>query len=194
MHRKLLYSLPKSCFSKSLSSVAWSIYLTIYCLFNTVNLACLNAEENSGERKAIEKHIVTFVPPQGWRYADKKILPDHVQVMVVGKGKSAYPPSINLATEEYSGTLDGYLKIVKKINDVPGSNWSVVGTITTKAGEANLSQVESLTEWGEVKMMHTILNKDGVIYIMTASALKSEFPFFYKEFFASMHSLQIEGK
>jgi hypothetical protein len=38
-------------------------------------------------------------------------------------------------------------------------------------------------------MMHVMLKKNGVMHILTAAALKSEFPKFYKEIFASMRSL-----
>lgn len=166
----------------------------LYSLLATFAFAGDLTEAPSEIKGIPAEHLATFMPPQSWRFADSKILPAHVHVMVIGKGNEAYPPSINLATEEYEGTLESYLEIVRKINDVPDSQWKSLGTIMTKAGEANLSQVETLSEWGEVKMMHTILTKDSVVYIMTASALKSEFPLFYKEFFASMRSLSIEGK
>jgi hypothetical protein len=39
--------------------------------------------------------------------------------------------------------------------------------------------------------MHVILLKNGTIYIMTASALKSEFSLYYQDFFKSMRSLRI---
>jgi hypothetical protein len=47
------------------------------------------------------------------------------------------------------------------------------------------------TQWGRVKMMHVILLKKGVIYILTAAALLEEFPKFYKDFFNSLRSLRV---
>jgi len=137
---------------------------------------------------------VLFVPPKNWQIADGKELPDHVQFMVVGKGKYNFPPSINLSTEEYAGTLKDYLAIVKEINSSQGSEWKNLGMIKTEAGSASLSQADAMTEWGQVRMMHVILLKDGIIYILTAAALKKEFPSLYQTFFKSLKSLKINSK
>lgn len=134
---------------------------------------------------------VMFVPPQGWRYAEDKDLPRTVQVMVIGKGNGNFPPSINLATEKYPGTLKQYLKIVKSINDAKGSEWKDLGTIRTEAGDASLSQVDQKNQWGNVRMMHVMLIRNGTVYILTAAALKDEFPTYYKDFFNSLRSLRI---
>lgn len=152
------------------------------------------------EEKAIQEHFselahdpgaVIFTPPQGWFLADPKALPPTVKVMVVGKGSSDYPPSINLSTEKFSGTLKQYLKIVKSLNESRGDEWKDLGTIRTEAGDASLSQVDTKSKWGTERLMHVILEKNGTVYILTAAALKNEFPKYYKEFFNSMRSLRI---
>ena len=130
-----------------------------------------------------EPGAVLFTPPKNWQIADEKQLPDHVRFMVVGKGKYEFPPSINLSTEEYNGSLQDYLAIVKEINSSQGAEWKNLGTIKTEAGAASLSQADALTEWGPIRMMHVILLKNGTIYILTAAALKKEFPNFYQTFF-----------
>lgn len=132
-----------------------------------------------------------FIPPDGWRFADAKSLPPHVHVMVVGKGKGSFPPSINLGTEAFSGTLKEYLKVVKAINDNHGAEWRDLGSIPTESGEASLSQVDSKTEWGDIRMMHVILLKSGIVYILTVAALKDEFSSYYSDFFKSMKSLEV---
>lgn len=165
-------------------------------------LAPLTAATNIplNEEKAIQEHFlelaqdpgaVIFTPPQGWYLADPKALPPSVKVMVVGKGTSEYPPSLNLSTEKFSGTLKHYLKIVKALNESKGDEWKDLGTIRTEAGDASLSQVDTKSKWGTERLMHVILEKNGTIYILTAAALKNEFPKYYKEFFNSMRSLQI---
>ena len=134
---------------------------------------------------------VLFNPPKNWQIADEKSLPDHVLFMVVGKGKYEFPPSINLSTEEFKGSLQEYLAIVKEINSSQGAEWKNLGTIKTEAGDASLSQADTLTEWGPVRMMHVILLKNERIYILTAAALKKEFPSLYQTFFKSLKSLNI---
>lgn len=140
---------------------------------------------------SLEPGAVVFTPPQGWVLADPQALPPNVSVMVVGKGTHEYPPSLNLATEQYSGSLKQYLKIVKSINESKGDEWKDLGTIRTEAGDASLSQVDLKSKWGYERLMHLILVKNGTAYILTAAALKDEFPKFYKDFFNAMKSLRI---
>lgn len=142
------------------------------------------------EAKQSPTVTVQFTPPTGWRYSDPKALPERVHVMVVGKGLREYPPSINLGTEPFQGSLKDYLKIVKALNDVQGAEWRDLGTILTDAGEASLSQLDSKSEWGDVRMMHVIFIREGMVYILTATSLKEEFPRYYQDFFRSMRSLR----
>lgn len=133
---------------------------------------------------------VLFTPPPQWTMVEPNALPKNVKAMVIGKGKGNFPPSINLGIEKYPGTLRQYLKIIKSLNESQGTPWKDLGSIRTAAGEASLSQVDTATEWGEIRMMHVILNKDGMIYMLTAAAKKDEFPQYYKLFFESMQSLR----
>lgn len=154
-------------------------------------------QQNNPPQSSVPSSVVTeapkgtilFSPPLGWHFADAKDLPKSVKVMVVGKGSREFPPSINLGMEEFSGTLKQYLKRIKEINDSHGNVWKDLGTIQVQAGNASLSQVDSKTKWGEVRMMHVILLRDNVIYIMTAASSKDDFPKFYKDFFAAFRSL-----
>lgn len=135
--------------------------------------------------------IVLFTPPPGWRLAEADSLPAHVRVMVVGSGPSSFPPSMNLSSEPYKGTLKQYLKTVKNLNSAQGYEWKDLGSIKTAAGNASLSQVDTKSQWGDIRLMHVILIKNGHAYILTASALKDEFSIFYQAFFAAMRSLRV---
>lgn len=146
--------------------------------------------ENTYIQTAQQPGAVTFNPPDSWHLADPQALPSSVKIMVVGQSSTDFPPSINLGTEKFSGTLKDYLKMIKSINASQGSDWKDLGSIRTQAGTASLSQVDAKTEWGEVRMMHVILMKEGTAYILTAAALKDEFSKYYKDFFKSMRSLR----
>lgn len=154
------------------------------------NTQQLKSIQQTSSDKAAGNEVVMFTPPAGWRNADVGALPEHVKVMVVGKGSSEFPPSITLGTEDYKGSLKQYLKRIKEINSSQGFEWKDLGTVRTEAGNASLSQVDKRTEWGDVRMMHVIMTKNGVVYILTAASLKEEFPKFYKDFFNSMRSLR----
>lgn len=142
-------------------------------------------------RFAFPEEIALFTPPAKWHFTKADSLPTHVKVMVVGTGPSAFPPSMNLSSEPFKGTLRQYLNVIKRMNSDQGYEWKDLGSIQTEAGNANLSQVDTKTQWGDVRLMHVILKKNENIYILTASALKEEFPIFYKNFFAAMRSLKI---
>lgn len=151
--------------------------LAILCIFGC------SAEE-------MPQKSLVFTPPQGWFLADEKELPESVKVMVLGKGKSEYPPSINLGLEPYEGSLKSYLKIVKEINRSQHADWQDLGKIQTQAGPASLSQVDMRTEWGQVRLMHVIFVHEKVAYIMTAAAKREEFPEYHQTFFKAMKSLR----
>ncbi len=156
-----------------------------------LSLCCVAAFVNADPVPEKVKALM-FTPPEGWGYADPGKLPPSVKVMVLGKSGGRFPPSINLGTEPYTGTLKEYLRIVKAINDSQNSEWKSLGSIHTKAGRASLSQVDMSTSWGPVRLMHVILVREGTAYIMTSAAARDEFPRFYKQFFNSMRSLRFD--
>lgn len=162
--------------------------LTIF-LLNT-HAAAAPASEPA-QKPLEEPGAIYFTPPEGWRMAEKSQLPPNVKVMVVGKGDHVFAPSINLTIEPFQGSLKQYLKLVKAINDSRGATWQDLGTIQTRAGNADLSQVDVKTEWGDTRLLHVIIVKNSNAYILTAAALKEEFPKFYKEFFTALRSLNI---
>lgn len=156
----------------------FSLFSLILCLFVHIT--------------AFAEMQASFDIPDGWHYADEKSLPKSVKLMVVGKGKKEMPPSINLGYEEFGGTLKDYLKIVKDYNTSQGDSWKDLGTIKTKAGVASLSQLDMKSQWGNLKMMHLIIKKDSVVYILTASSLKEEFSQYYPIFFKAFQSFQLK--
>ena len=137
------------------------------------------------------QQTVTFNIPKGWKQADHEKLPSVIKAMYVGAGKENFPPSLTLAVEPYSGTLKEYLKIVKNMNIQEKTEWKDLGKIKTLAGNASLSQFDEKSNWGVTRTMTTILVDDGNAYILSATALKSEFSDFYKEIFEAMLSLNI---
>ncbi|NGX57815.1 MAG: hypothetical protein K940chlam3_00711 [Chlamydiae bacterium] len=138
-----------------------------------------------------EPGALTIKPPPGWKAANSADLPPRVKMMIVGTGKRHYPPSINIGTEPYRGTIKDYLLMVKRVNESLGAEWRNLGSIKTQSGKASLSQVDMNTEWGPVRLMHVILIKNRTVYIVTAGALKEEFSFYYKDFFDSFKSIQL---
>jgi len=147
------------------------------------------------ENQTYKEDFAAFTPPQGWMTADRSQvdLPPLVKIMVVGKSSSTFPPSMNLTSSPYQGTLKQYLQIVKNRNQQSRNEWKDLGMIKTNAGNASLSQVDSKTQWGDVRQMHVILVKNETVYILTAAALKTEFSLLYQDFFKAMQSLRVSS-
>lgn len=162
-----------------------SIAIALLCFFETPAWA---------NEPVVEEKVAAllFTAPDGWLTTDSKTLPGRVKAMVVCPDNRNYPPSINLAVEQYNGSLKDYLKIVKAINESQNAEWKNLGTIHTEAGKGNLSQVEVSSNFGPVRLMHVIMVKEGYAYIMTAAALRDEFPRYYANFFKSMQSLRFD--
>jgi len=175
-------------------SVATLISFTILKAEGTAPSNTESPLQDNYQKTAHQPGAILFTPPQGWKAVDPSILTSSVKAMVIGKGAHEFPPSINLGTEAFKGTLKQYLKRIKELNKSQGSEWKDLGTVRTEAGEASLSQVDRKTQWGDVRMMHIILSKDDTIYIMTAASLKEEFPKFYKDFFNSLRSLRFNNE
>lgn len=174
-------------------AIACTVQACLCCLAYAAPLGKQSAPEQKIAEASQAPGIVMFNPPEGWRVADPKALPPSVKYMVVGNGVNDFPPSMNLGIERFKGTLPEYLATIKSINDSQGSEWKDLGTLRTQAGNASLSQVDAKTEWGEVRMMHVIILKDGSAYILTAAALKEEFSKYYKDFFKSMRTLRFNN-
>lgn len=184
-----MYSLTKRLLLFSLWHAIWmtpELFATAE-LANFPDIAATTLQKTAEESPP--QRAIAFNPPPEWLMADTKELPPSVKVMFVGHGKGAFPPSINLGMEEYHGTLKQYLKTIKAINSSQGGQLKELGPLQTPAGEGHLYQEDSSTRWGEVRMMHLILQKEGTIYMLTAAAAKEEFSTYYKRFFESMSSL-----
>jgi len=133
-----------------------------------------------------------LVPPKKWDLADPKHYSPRVQIGFIGPTKKEFPSSVNLAVESVSIELPEYVAAVRKIHEAdPNNRWRDLGPYQTSAGEGRLTEIEAKTEWGKVRLLQFILVKNRFAYIITASALKEEFPKFYTEFEKVFHSLTL---
>lgn len=174
--------------------LAHTLSTTLLTFILSCGILPLHAAEKSAQAAASDNasKAIAFSPPNGWRQAEPSMLPKNVKLMVVGEGTHEFPPSIALAIEDYKGTMKQYLKRVKEISVSKGHEWKDLGTIKSDAGVLSLSQTDSTTEWGKVRMLHVMLKKDGEMYILTAASLRDEFSKFYKDFFDAFKSLRFQ--
>lgn len=135
--------------------------------------------------------FVYFTPPPDWNLGDPKNYSSHVQIQLIAPSSRELPPSINLAIEPVSISLVEYVRAVKKIHEADPNNelWRNLGSFQTQAGTAQLTEIEAKTERGKVRLFQLLLLHKGFAYVLTASALKEEFPKFYTLFEKVFRSL-----
>lgn len=135
-----------------------------------------------------------FVPPENWEIADPKTLSPSVKIAFLKNSPKGFSPSINLAVEETDVSLNDYLKAVKAIHEQDRNNqWRSLGKVHTAAGLGQLTEVDSKTEWGAVRILQLILVKDKHAYVLTAAALRGEMPNYYQEIQSAFRSFTISN-
>jgi len=136
--------------------------------------------------------ICFFIPPDGWECAQPKNRGAPIQIGFVGKGKSDFHPSLNLATEAIDVSLKEYLKAVRTIHETEMNvKWRDLGPFTFRTGIGRLTEITSQCPMGEVKMLQGILIQDGTAYILTGAVLKEEFLDQQNAILSAMRSLSV---
>ncbi len=144
--------------------------------------------------QATSDSLCFFIPPSGWEIADPKSLSPHVKIAFLKHTQSGLCPSINLAVEKTSVSLNEYLKAVRTIHEQDrGNTWRALGKVRTNAGLAQLTEIDSKSEWGPVRILQLVLLKDGYAYVVTSAALKEEFSSYYKEIQSAFRSLTLSS-
>jgi hypothetical protein len=169
------------------------LFLTILCALTTLPLAA--KQHSTTVERASETISLTecfFLPPKDWEIADPKTLSPKVKIAFIKNTGKGFCPSINLAVEQTQTLPAEYLKAVKNIHEQDRtSRWRTLGKVRTTAGLAQLTEIDSTTEWGPIRLLQLILVKEGSAYVLTAAALKEEFSDFYREFQSAFRSLTL---
>lgn len=140
----------------------------------------------------IDASICYFIPPNDWEAAQLKKHSPHVKIGFLGKGGTAFRPSINLATEEIDVSLKEYVKIVKDLHlQDPQLTLRDLGRFSMRGGKGRLLEMSNYSPFGELKLLQAILVKKGQAYILTAACLKKEFAQFQKGIIKALESLNV---
>ncbi len=144
------------------------------------------------EAEELAQTFCYFTPPSDWEIAAPETLAPSVKIAFIKKSSKGLCSSLNLAIEEVDVSMSEYLKVVQNIHEHNRNNqWRKLGKIQTSAGSAQLTEIDTTTEFGPLRMLQLILIKDRHAYILTAAALKEEFPAFYKDFQKAFRSLTL---
>ena len=136
--------------------------------------------------------ICYFVPPENWKSADPAKLSKYVSIGFIGKSKTSFKPSINLATEKTDASLKQYVKAIKESykNDKKVT-FTQIGKIENQInGETILIEIDKRSSLGEICLLQCITKKNDDMFVMTGAVLKEELLKFKDEFFKSFKSLK----
>ncbi len=126
---------------------------------------------------AEEELFCFFIPPEKWEAVDPSKLNRYVRVGFAGKGSGNFRPTINLAIENIGdSSLKSYLKAVKEIHESDKNTlWRDLGKFETAAGCAELTEITTKTQLGELRLLQLILLHDKKAYLMTGGMPTEEF-------------------
>ncbi|MCC5831420.1 MAG: hypothetical protein JJU12_00050 [Chlamydiales bacterium] len=142
---------------------------------------------------ALTAETFSLTPPKGWDCInDPGQLPQRVSIIYIGAGKTQFTPSLNVATEPTDLPLDQYLSIAKSYHQAQGdTRCKQLGTVDTRAGKAQLLQIDRVTQWGNVRFIQAVLIRDKKAYVVTATCLQEEFSSLSSQIFKSIQSFTI---
>lgn len=133
-----------------------------------------------------------FLPPLGWVPAAKENLSPLVKAGFLDPKNFGFPASLNLAVEEIDCSLEEYLDAIKKIHTTDHHNsWTNLGHFPTKAGPAILTQIDSTSSFGPVRVLQLILLRGTNAYVLTAAASKKQFSKHLSAFKTAFSSLSV---
>jgi hypothetical protein len=143
--------------------------------------------------KTVSQKAFSFAAPKGWQCIDDKTqLPAKVEIVYIGTGKGGFTPSLNLATETTTLSIDEYVNLAKNYHESNGqTKCHNLGSLETKAGGAHLLQIDRTTQWGPVRFLQASLINKGVAYVLTATCLEKEFATHYPHFLNAIQTLEI---
>lgn len=134
--------------------------------------------------------ICIFIPPKDWEWTNPKYLSNCIIAGFVGPSKSTIRPSINLAKEECSISLEEYVKAAKKLHN-EDNQMSIrdLKSFSSNNQKVHLLELTKTTQFGKIKMLQAITIKEKNAYILTAAASGSDFLEIYKELIMSIKSI-----
>ncbi len=172
--------------------IYFKIFLPILAMASLPTFAKTSASPLLQAVEAVHSSQCYFIPPEKWEVSDPRSLSPKVKIAFLKKGGNGFCPSINLAIEETNASSSEYLKAVKAIHEQDrNTQWRALGKVRTGAGHAQLTEIDSTSEWGPVRILQLILVKEGHAYVMTAAALKEDISKYYKDFQAAFRSFTL---
>lgn len=160
---------------------SWSslIFLSL-CLYVSFPMYAAKAPAKKNEEAVMQKAYPWITtPPKGWEcIEDPEQLPQKVKVIYVSNSsaQNRFTPSMNVASEETTLSLDEYTLSAKSYHEKQErTKCTQLGAVKTNEGKATLLQIDSPSQWGDIRFLQAILVHEGTAYVITATCRKQEF-------------------
>lgn len=133
-----------------------------------------------------------FEPPHNWQMSNPIHFTDGVKIGFVQSERKIFTPAITLSLEKIPCDEKTYIETVKKNHrsDIT-KRVRELGLLETKSGKAHLIQIDMKNNWGKIRILQSILVKDQVAYIQTASCLREDFLKIHQDFLSAFRSLTV---
>lgn len=139
---------------------------------------------------ANEPQFSFFQPPEGWLMSNPMHFNEGLKIGFVQSERKIFTPAISLFIEKIPCDEKTYIDAVKKNHraDITKSIREL-GLLQTKSGKSHLLQIDTKSNWGKIRLLQSILVKDGYAYIQTATCLREDFLKINQELLKSLQSL-----
>lgn len=141
--------------------------------------------------KNIEQ-IPFFISPNQWEVVNPKRYPPLIAISFIKKEISTCRPSLNLAIEKTSLSLDEYTNVAKKThNKDPNTKYRILDTIQLSQGMANICQICKKTNGVDFELLQMIFVYSDQVYVLTGTCKKEEMLKNYKIFMDAFTTFKI---
>ena len=132
-----------------------------------------------------------FSPPSHWLIASPEKQNSDIKIGFIASKRKVFTPALSFAVEKIDHPLT-YLKAVKSHHlKNRFHTLTDLGEFETKSGKAHLFQIEVKNNWGNIRILQSILIRDQKAYILTGSCLKKDFQEISQLFLQSFRSLTL---
>ena len=144
--------------------------------------------------KVSAEPIAFFKTEKKWSVVNPKAYSKLVKIGFIKNERSSFNPSINLAIENTTASLEEYCQASKEAHELdPNTTYTIIDAISLKDGKASLCQINKKINSLSVKMLQLIFIKDTRVYVMTAASKKKDFLNHYQSFINMFSSLKISN-
>lgn len=132
-----------------------------------------------------------FTPPPNWLIVNSEKQSPGIKIGFIASKRKIFTPALSFAIEKISHK-QAYLKAVKSHHFKNRFHrLTDLGEFETKSGQAHLFQIDLKNNWGNIRILQSILIKDQRAYILTGSCLKKDFQTISQLFIQTFRSLTI---